>query len=85
MKTVQTVEKETDDLQIGWYEEKTEQWHAFDDMREEELAEFCQRQDFRNLLVEAIMQYAQQVHETIGKDLADLWKRMDRIENENRD
>ena len=79
MQTVQPVkiEKEIDDLQIGWFEEKTEQWHVFDDMSEEELAEFCQRQDFRNLLVEAIMQYAVQVRETIGRDLADLWKRMD--------
>lgn len=81
MKTVQTVEKETDDLQIGWYEEETEDWHAFDDMSEEELAEFCQREDFRKLLVAAIKQYAEQIHETLGKDLSDLWKRMDRIEN----
>ena len=79
MKTVQTVkiEKETDDLQFGWLDEETEEWYAFDDMSEEALVEFCQRKDFRKLLVDAITQYAVQVQETIGKDLADLWKRMD--------
>lgn len=87
MKTITKIEieKEIDDLQIGWYEEKTDERHAFDDMSEEQLGEFCKREDFRMLLVEAITQFVTQIHETIGMDLADLWKRMDRIENENPD
>lgn len=80
MKTVEKIEKETDELAIGWFDEETQEWFDFEDMTEEELKAFCARKDFRELLVEAVKQFCVQVRETLSVDLESIWKRLDHLE-----
>jgi len=83
MKTVTKVEKETDELAIGWFDEETEEWFDFEQMTDEEFAAFCARPDFRELLVKAIKQFCEQVRETVGWDLESIWKRLDELEKKD--
>jgi len=80
MKTVIKVEKQTDDISIGWFDEESDEWYNFEDMTMDELKAFCARKDFRELLFEAIKQFCSQIRETVGADLESIWKRLNEIE-----
>ena len=80
MKTVIKIEKETDELSIGWFDGEKDEWVDFETMSDDELKTFCAREDFRELLVEAIKQFCEQTRETIGTDLESIWKRLDALE-----
>lgn len=82
MKTITKVEveKELDDLEVGWWNPEKEEFIPFAEMSEEAKKELCAREDFRQIILYTLEQFCTEILRTIGTDLESIWKRLDRLE-----
>ena len=78
MKTVQKIEANIDNLHFGYWDAEAEEFIELKDTAsDEQIKEMAEKLDCSPKLVEAIQSLTSAIVEYVGKDLKDIWQRID--------
>ena len=78
METEKVIRTELDSFEFGFWDEEVDEISPL--VTAEQIAAFCERTDFRKLLVDGISMSFATLKDAYIDDLRAIWKRLDRIE-----
>jgi len=81
MKTVKSIENHLDDIQFGWWDPEKEEFYPIELAEDEEGQKLLKREDVIERFLDSMILFTNDLKENIGRDLKDIWERLDRIEN----
>jgi len=82
MKTVITkrIEMATQEIRFGYWDMARHKFIPLYDLNEDESAEAATKLGVSELLLDSLTVFSDTIAELVGRDLANIWERLDRIE-----
>jgi len=80
MKTKKKIIKVIDDIEFGFWDDKDGVFITFGNMKNEEIKKLIKSNNFRKKLLDSIDTLKFSIKDCIGRDLKDIWERLDKLE-----
>ena len=80
MKTTTVIESETENLCFYLWDDEKDEMIEVEEMSDEEIDKILKRPEIMKLLLKSLLDLVREIRSTVGEDVKEIWKRMDKIE-----